>query len=110
MRELLIILKAISNPVRLRIMKLLENDELCVCYIVKAIGLKQPTISKHLNILKNAGLVRDRKEGLWVYYKLSKENINKYNIVTNNFLTKCLNDDQFILNDKKRLNNIKCCN
>jgi len=109
MRELLIILKAISNPVRLRIMKLLENNELCVCHIVNSIGLKQSTISKHLSILKNAGLISDRKIGLWVYYRLSKEKLNEYNIKVNSFLKKCLNEDQIILNDKKRLSNIKCC-
>ena len=63
MNELVSIFKALSDETRLRIVKLLEHGELCVCDIVAALDLVQPKVSFHLSALKDAGLVRDRKEG-----------------------------------------------
>ena len=108
MRDLLIILKALANPARLRIVKLLEADELCVCDIITVIGLKQSTISKHLNILKNAGLVDDRKDGTWAYYRLSKKCINEYNLFMNSVMKKCLNENEEIKKDRQKMS-IECC-
>lgn len=64
------ILKALSNPVRLEIIDFLSNGEKCVCEIVENLQYEQPHISKSLIKLKEAGLIRDRKEGLNVYYSL----------------------------------------
>jgi ArsR family transcriptional regulator, arsenate/arsenite/antimonite-responsive transcriptional repressor len=107
MREFLLVLKALANPARVRIIKLLEEGELCVCDVIEVIGLKQSTISKHLNILKNAGLVDDRKEGTWSYYRLSKSRINEYNLFMNNMMKKCLNDEESVKKDKEKM--MKCC-
>ena len=64
--------KALSDETRLRIMTLLlENDELCVCDFVGALGLTQSKASRHLRYLYNAGLVEDRREGLWMHYRVS---------------------------------------
>jgi len=64
--------KALSDETRLRIMTLLlENEELCVCDFVGALGQTQSKISRHLRYLYNAGLVEDRREGLWMHYRLS---------------------------------------
>ena len=60
--------KALADETRLRILKLLEVREMCVCEIMVALGLTQPTASHHLGILENVGLVRGRKEGKWVFY------------------------------------------
>jgi ArsR family transcriptional regulator, arsenate/arsenite/antimonite-responsive transcriptional repressor len=57
------ILKALSDHGRLRILKILEHKSLCVCEITELIGLATSTISAHLNILKNAGLIKDEKDG-----------------------------------------------
>lgn len=64
------ILKALSNPVRLEIIDFLSNGEKCVCEIVENLQYEQPHISKSLIKLKEAGLIKDRKEGLNVYYSL----------------------------------------
>ncbi len=64
------IFKALSNPVRLEIIDLLADGEKCVCEIVEKLNYEQPHISKSLLKLKDAGLIRDRKEGLNVYYSL----------------------------------------
>lgn len=63
--------KALADETRLRIVKLLEVREMCVCEVMVALGLTQPTASHHLGILENAGLVNDRKEGKWVFYSIA---------------------------------------
>jgi ArsR family transcriptional regulator, arsenate/arsenite/antimonite-responsive transcriptional repressor len=66
--------KALSDETRLQIMTLLlENDELCVCDFVGALGQTQSKVSRHLRYLYNAGLVEDRRQGLWMHYRLSPE-------------------------------------
>ncbi|MBF0318333.1 MAG: metalloregulator ArsR/SmtB family transcription factor [Nitrospirae bacterium] len=62
---------ALSDETRLRIIKLLEMGELCVCDIVGALDISQPKVSFHLSILKDAELISDRKDGKWVYYSLA---------------------------------------
>jgi len=64
--------RAFSDETRLRILHLLTKRELCVCDIVGVIGGPQPKISRHLGYLKRAGLVTDRKDGLWRHYSLAK--------------------------------------
>ena len=64
--------KALSDETRLQIMTLLlERDELCVCDFVGSLGLTQSKVSRHLRYLYNAGLVQDRREGLWMHYRIS---------------------------------------
>ncbi len=70
MDEILNIFKALSDVTRLKILKLLENGELCVCDLVTALNMIQPKVSFHLSILKEAGLIKDRKQGKWVHYKI----------------------------------------
>ena len=64
--------KAVAEPTRVKIMMLLMKKEMCVSDICKHFKMKQPSISHHLNILKNVGIVTDRKDGKEVYYKLEK--------------------------------------
>ena len=68
------LLKAFADPVRLRLLNLLsgEREEVCVCHLHEALGLSQPTVSRHLAYLRRHGLVVGRKEGLWVHYRLAK--------------------------------------
>ena len=75
MKEMLGIFKALSDETRLRILKLLEHGELCVCDIVAALDMIQPKISFHLAILKEAGFIRDRKNGKWTHYSLNEADI-----------------------------------
>jgi ArsR family transcriptional regulator len=70
MQEILNIFKSLSDETRLRILKLLENGELCVCDIFSALDMVQPKVSFHLSVLKEAGLIKDRKAGRWVHYSL----------------------------------------
>lgn len=64
--------KALADPTRLRCLMLLEGEgELCVCELVHALDLAQPKVSRHLGVLREAGLVLDRRAGLWIHYRIN---------------------------------------
>lgn len=71
MKEFLKVMKASSDPTRVKILKMLGKKVMCVCEIQTALGTAQSTASKHLKILEDAGLVVSKKEGLWVNYLLA---------------------------------------
>lgn len=71
MKEFIRVMKAVSDPTRVKILKILEKRMMCVCELQAAIGIAQSTTSKHLKLLEDAGLVESHKEGLWVNYTLS---------------------------------------
>ena len=71
MQDLLNVFKALSEETRLRIVKLLEHGELCVCDIVAALDMIQPKVSFHLAVLKDAALLKDRKQGKWTHYSIA---------------------------------------
>ena len=74
MSEAVQLFKALADETRLRILNLVAHQELCVCHLVEALGLGQSKVSRHLAHLRNAGLVNDRREGLWMYYSLAEPN------------------------------------
>ena len=65
------IFKALSDETRLRILALLGQGELCVCDLMAILELPQSTVSRHLAYLRHAGLVEDRRQGVWMYYRLA---------------------------------------
>jgi len=71
MSEAVKLFKALADETRLRILNLLCRRELCVCQIVEVLAVGQSKVSRHLAHLRHAGLVTDRREGLWMYYSLS---------------------------------------
>ncbi len=74
MRDLASTFSALADPTRLEMLALLlENGELCVCDFVGALGISQSKASRHLRYLWNAGLLQDRRAGLWVLYRISPE-------------------------------------
>jgi ArsR family transcriptional regulator len=100
MQEILSIFKALSDETRLRILKLLEHGELCVCDIFSALNMVQPKVSFHLSVLKEAGLITDRKEGRWVHYRIDDSDLlRRFLILT--ALEKISEDD--VREDKERL-------
>jgi len=71
MKEFIKVMKALSDPNRVKLVKMLQHKVMCVCEIREALGVAQPTVSKHLKVLENAGLVGFKKDGLWVNYHLT---------------------------------------
>lgn len=65
--------KALGDPSRLRIVRLLLEQSLCVCEIVETLGLPQYAVSRHLGVLRQAGLVQGWREGTWMHYRLAEE-------------------------------------
>jgi ArsR family transcriptional regulator len=101
MNELVTIFKALSDETRLRIIKLLEDGELCVCDITAALDMVQPKVSFHLSTLKEAGLIKDRKSGKWIHYSLNEKDLFRRMLI----LSACERmQDGTISVDRKRLN------
>lgn len=74
MEYVISIISALSDPIRLRSLALIaEEKELCVCELTQALQVSQPTISKHMATLRDAGLVKDRRDAQWVLYSLSRD-------------------------------------
>ena len=71
MKSFVKVMKALSDPNRVKIIKMLQHKSMCVCEMQAALGVAQPTVSKHLKLLEDAGLVDFRKDGLWVNYYLT---------------------------------------
>ena len=69
--EMELLFRALADRTRLRLMNLMGADEVCVCFLVEALKLTQPKISRHLAYLRRAGLVAARREGKWMHYRLS---------------------------------------
>jgi len=63
--------KALADPTRLRLLALLQTGELCVCQLMAVLDLPQSTVSRHLAYLRNAGWVKGRREGVWMYYRMA---------------------------------------
>jgi len=97
MREFTKVMKALSDPNRVRILKLLQHQSLCVCEIQAALDIAQPTVSNHLKVLEEAGLVFSRKDGLWVNYFVSDGSSSPYAAAILGNLRHWLTDDPEIV-------------
>ena len=103
MRELVKIFKALSDETRIRLLKLLQQRELCVCELMQALNMTQSRVSRNLGILKDAGLVKDRRDGLWVHYSLNENSFNRYAGPLLALLRDWANGDETILGDLAEL-------
>jgi DNA-binding transcriptional ArsR family regulator len=100
MKEIVGRLKSLGDETRLRIYRLLsEKGELCVCDITQTLGITQTHASRSLGVLKNAGLVKDRRDGLWMHYSILKEGINEAVI---SFIKEMSGGDETFKNDIKK--------
>ncbi|MBC7953876.1 MAG: helix-turn-helix transcriptional regulator [Rhodospirillaceae bacterium] len=95
--------KAIADPSRARILKLLEGGELCVCQITAVLNLAPATVSKHLAALKIAGLLQQRRDGKWVYYRLAERDLNPYARSFLDLIRTSLHDDPTTAEDRRML-------
>ena len=102
MRDLMGVLKAVADKNRMRILKMLEKKKMCVCELAAVLEIKQPSVSKHLSILKNAGLIQDDRNSQWIDYSLCAEKINNYVPVLQPMIKGWLNDDAVIKSDLEK--------
>ena len=96
MKPFIKIMKALSDPNRVKIIKLLQQKNMCVCELQGALEIAQPTVSKHLKILEEAGFVDYYKDGLWVNYFLADGKSSPYAASLLGNLQHWLNEDSEI--------------
>lgn len=106
MRDFELAMKAASDPTRTRILKLLERGGLCGCQVQAVLGLAPSTVSKHLSVLKLAGLVVDRRDGKWIQYTLARAARNPHAAPVLALLPGRLDRDPAVVSDRKRLREI----
>jgi len=107
MRIFIRLMKALSDPNRVRALKLLEDGELCVCEVQKALGLAQSTVSRHMKLLEDAGLIKGRREGSWIFYSLSDGRESLYAQAMLENLPSWLNDDEELMRMRSQVTGIR---
>jgi ArsR family transcriptional regulator, arsenate/arsenite/antimonite-responsive transcriptional repressor len=106
MKEFIRVMKALSDPTRVKIVKILERRMMCVCELQTALGAAQSTTSKHLKILEDAGLVDAHKDGLWVNYTLADGSLSPFAAALLGNLRHWLNDEAEIKGVTENLDGI----
>lgn len=106
MKAFIRVMKALSDQNRVKILKILEVRDLCVCEITAVLGLAQSTVSKHLKILEEAGFIESWKEGPWVHYKISADFENSYAKTLQGNLKGWLNDSPQITEVRKQVEDV----
>ncbi|AXI28716.1 transcriptional regulator [Priestia megaterium] len=101
------ILKLLGDKTRLSMMKLLQNNECCVCELVEIYKTSQPSISQNLRKLKDIELVREKRKGQWIFYSLNKEN-HYYHFVLD-ILESLPSQDERLKELEKQGLRISCC-
>lgn len=112
MIEFIGVMKALSDPNRVKILKMLGRKELCVCEIRAVLGLAQPTVSRHLKVLEAAGLVKSSKNGLWVNSRLAEKQKSPYAAAMLKHMAQCLSHDkavQKVLAESEKVDRKKIC-
>ena len=114
MKEIVRQFKAFSDETRLRILHLLLKGELCICELMEVLELPQSRVSRHMAYLRNAGLVKDRREAVWIYYSLTEPN-NRIHASQLNCLAECFGGYEVLRADEARLDALRarkqvtCC-
>lgn len=99
--------RALADPTRLRLINLMSEQEVCVCYFIEVIGAPQPKISRHLAYLRKAGLVSARRDGKWMHYRLTIP-LDRYAASIVKSTIQVLRQDKEMQRDREHLNRA-CC-
>ena len=101
------LLRALADKTRLRLLNLLGNDEVCVCFFVEILGESQPKISRHLAYLRRAGIVGARREGKWMHYRIiDPPNPHAARVLSE--IRACLAEDKDMRRERGRLVSAFC--
>lgn len=106
MQDLLAILRALDNESRLRIFMGLHDGEVCLCQLVEVLGLAPSTVSRHVELLRQAGLVEMRKEGRWHYYRRAGREASPMVREAIRWVSRALRDESTIAEDLERLRSV----
>jgi DNA-binding transcriptional ArsR family regulator len=106
MKAFMSVAKALADENRVRALVFLGDGELCLCQVVKMLGLAPSTVSKHMAVLHQAGLVESRKEGRWMYYRLAGRGAPPCVREAIRWVRRGLEKDPRILADAKRLGKV----
>lgn len=98
---------ALADRTRLRLLNLMRDGEVCVCFFAETLGTNNPKISRHLAYLKRAGLVSGRRDGKWMHYRIT-EPTNKKAVEVFAATMEMLKNDKEMVADRKKLQNV-CC-
>ena len=107
MKTFIKVMKSLSDPNRVKLLKMLQHKSMCVCEMQAALQVSQPTVSKHLKLLEDAGLVRFKKDGLWVNYHLTEGSSSPYAASVLGNLRHWLEDDPQIAELVEKLPTIR---
>ncbi|HIJ21172.1 MAG TPA: winged helix-turn-helix transcriptional regulator [Deltaproteobacteria bacterium] len=107
MKKFIEVMKALSDPNRVRIVKMLQHRSMCVCELQAGLEISQPTVSKHLKILERSGLVGFKKDGLWVDYFLADGSESPYAGVLLGNLRHWLENDEAVSQIVRKLPSIR---
>ena len=102
MKGLINVFKALSDETRLRMLELLTDGELCVCEIMQTLEISQSRASRNLGILKDAGLLTDRRDGQWVHYSINEQGMRNYSKLLE-LVKNSLGQDETIKRDRENL-------
>jgi DNA-binding transcriptional ArsR family regulator len=106
-RDFLPITKALGDETRLRLLMALRDGELCLCQLIELLGLAPSTVSKHMTLLQQAGLVERRKQGRWHFYRLAESRVPQAAAKALAWVTESLAEDPTIREDQEALIRIR---
>ena len=106
-REIEVLFRALADRTRLRLLSLMGDDEICVCFLVEVLKTNQPKISRHLAYLRRAGVVAARREGKWMHYRIVMPSDQPAARIFGEVRT-WLAGDPILQRDRDRMNKI-CC-
>jgi len=109
MQNLIKAMKALSDETRLRIINiLLQKEECCVCEVIQALDISQSRASHNLSILQNAGFLKTRRQGAWMFYSVDWQTANRYATFLSQMLKDFPINDKALEKDKQRLKRAVC--
>ena len=103
MRNFVKLFKALSDEIRIRILKVLLERECCVCEVMQALNISQSRASRNLGILEDAGFIKSKRDGPLIVYSVDRKELNNYTTSLIELLRGSLVDEEIILQDKQRL-------
>ena len=103
MQDVIKAMRALSDETRLRLLNVLLERECCVCEVMQVLDISQSRASRNLGILQDAGFLKSRREGVWMYYSVDWEAVNSYAISLAELLKESLASDEVLARDRKKL-------